>query len=75
MLKRPVVRPSYKPVVRYWSFLHQATSWKSARRVVAKVEFHFEELFPRVEFIVTNFRTPAERWCASTTNVERPSSG
>jgi Transposase DDE domain group 1 len=25
--------------------------------VVAKVEFHFGELFPRVGFIVTNFRT------------------
>ncbi len=31
-----------------------ATSWKTARRVVAKVEFHFGELFPRVGFIVTN---------------------
>ncbi|HEY2524010.1 MAG TPA: transposase [Candidatus Binataceae bacterium] len=27
------------------------------RRVVAKVEFHFGELFPRVGFIVTNFQT------------------
>ena len=29
-------------------------SWKTARRVVAKVEFHCGELFPRVGFIVTN---------------------
>ena len=57
MLKRPVGRPSYKPVVRYRSFLYQAASWESARRVVAKVEFHFGELFPRVGFIVTNLRT------------------
>jgi Transposase DDE domain group 1 len=57
LLKRPVGRPSYKPVVRYRSFFYQAASWKSARRVVAKVEFHFGELFPRVGFIVTNFRT------------------
>ena len=28
-----------------------------ARRVVAKVEFHCEELFPRVGFIVTNIET------------------
>ena len=28
-----------------------------ARRVVAKVEFHFGELFPRVGFIVTNLET------------------
>ena len=32
----------------------QAASWNRARRVVAKVEFHFGELFPRVGFIVTN---------------------
>jgi hypothetical protein len=54
LLTRPIGRPSYKPVVRYKSFLYQAASWKSARRVVAKVEFHFGELFPRVGFIVTN---------------------
>ena len=47
-------RPSHKPVVRYKSFLYQAATWKAARRVVAKVEFHFGELFPRVGFIVTN---------------------
>jgi hypothetical protein len=57
LLTRPVGRPSYKPVVRYKSFLYQAASWTRARRVVAKVEFHFGELFPRVGFIVTNFRT------------------
>jgi hypothetical protein len=41
-------------VVWYKGFLYQAASWKTARRVVAKVEFHFGELFPRVGFIVTN---------------------
>ena len=50
-------RPSYKPVVWYKSFLYQAASWKTARRVVAKVEFHFGELFPRVGLIVTNLET------------------
>ena len=35
-------------------FLYQAASWKAARWVVAKVEFHAGELFPRVGFIVTN---------------------
>src|SRR6202140_3233625 len=54
LLRRPVGRPSYKPVVRFKSFLYQAASWKTARRVVAKVEFHCGELFPRVGFIVTN---------------------
>src|ERR1022692_4722273 len=38
-------------------FEHQAASWKTARRVVAKVELHFGELFPRVGFIVTNLET------------------
>ena len=57
LLTRPVGRPSYKPVVWYKSFLYQAASWKTARRVVAKVEFHFGELFPRVGFIVTNLET------------------
>jgi Transposase DDE domain group 1 len=57
LLTRPVGRPSYKPVVRYKSFLYQAASWNRSRRVVATVEFHFGELFPRVGFIVTNFRT------------------
>jgi len=57
LLTRPVGRPSHKPVVRYKSFVYQAASWKTARRVVAKVEFHFGELFPRVGFIVTNLET------------------
>ncbi len=58
LLKRPVGRPSHKPVVWYKGFLYQAASWKTARRVVAKVEFHAEELFPRVGFIVTNMTLP-----------------
>ena len=40
LLTRPVGRPSHKPVVWYKGFLYQAASWKTARRVVAKVEFH-----------------------------------
>jgi Transposase DDE domain group 1 len=51
-----VGHPSYRPVVRFKSFLYQAASWPTARRVVAKVEFHAGELFPRVGFIVTNLR-------------------
>jgi hypothetical protein len=57
LLTRPVGRPSCKAVVRSKGFLYQAESWKKARRVVAKVEFHFGELFPRVGFIVTNLET------------------
>jgi hypothetical protein len=54
LLSRPVGRPSNKPLIWYKGFLYQAASWKTARRVVAKVEFHAGELFPRVGFIVTN---------------------
>jgi hypothetical protein len=54
LLTRPVGRPSHKPVAWYKSFLYPTASWKMARRVVAKVEFHFGELFPRVGFVVTN---------------------
>jgi YD repeat-containing protein len=49
-----VGRPSYKPKVFYESFSYQAQSWDRPRRVVAKVEWHWDELFPRVGFIVTN---------------------
>jgi hypothetical protein len=57
LLKRPAGRPSHRPVVRYKSFFYRAASWTKARRVVAKVEFHCGELFPRVGFIVTNFES------------------
>src|SRR5277367_1151362 len=61
MLTRPVGRPSKTPVVWYAGFLYQAKSWTQARRVVAKVEWHNGELFPRVGFIVTNLVRPAKR--------------
>jgi Transposase DDE domain group 1 len=38
-------------------FAEMKSRWKTARRVVAKVEFHFGELLPRVGFIVTNLET------------------
>src|SRR5208283_1255390 len=57
LLTRPVGRPSHKPVVWYKGLLYKAASWKTARRVVAKVEFHAGELFPRMGFIVTNLET------------------
>jgi len=34
---------------------------KKPRRVIAKVEWHSGELYPRVGFIVTNLARPAER--------------
>jgi len=41
------------------TFLYQAESWKTARRVVGKVEHHAGELFPRIGFIVTNLTLPS----------------
>ena len=61
LLTRPVGRPSNTPVVWYAGFLYQAKSWNRARRVVAKVEWHSGELFPRVGFIVTNLVRPPKR--------------
>src|SRR5437773_6398915 len=61
LLKRPVGRPPHE-VRRYFaSFSYQAQSWKKSRRVVAKVEWHPGELYPRLGFIVTNLARPAER--------------
>jgi hypothetical protein len=57
-LKRPVGRPTKKPLVEYKGSLYQAVGWKTKRRVVAKVEHHSGELFPRVGFIVTNLTLP-----------------
>ena len=56
MLKRPVGRPAHYVQRFYRSFRYQAASWSRPRRVVAKVEWHHGELFPRVGFIVTNLR-------------------
>ena len=61
LLKRPVGRPSHEPKKFYASFRYQAGSWDRARRVVAKVEWHAGELFPRVGFIVTNLKWPTKR--------------
>ena len=49
-------RPLKKPIVLYHSFRYQATSWEIPRRVVGKIEWHAGELFPTVNFIVTNLR-------------------
>ena len=61
LLKRPVGRPSHEVRRYYASFSYQAQSWNKSRRVVAKVEWHPSELYPRVGFIVTNLARPAER--------------
>jgi len=58
LLLRPTEWPSRKPIVSYHDFAYQAQSWNVSRRVVAKVEWHQGELFPRVGFIVTNLSYP-----------------
>jgi hypothetical protein len=75
LLTRPRGRLSHAPLVRYRSFQYRAASWDRPRRVIAKVEHHLGELFPRVGFIVTtltgtnravvrfyNQRGTAEQW-------------
>ena len=58
LLVRPTEWPSPKPIVSYHDFAYRAQSWNVSRRVVAKVEWHQGELFPRVGFIVTNLNYP-----------------
>jgi len=60
LLKRPVGRPPKKPSIWYHDFQYQAKSWEHPRRVVAKVEWHRGELFPRVGFVVTNLTAKPE---------------
>jgi hypothetical protein len=43
------------------NFTYQAGSWTKPRRVIAKVDWHPGELYPRVGFIITNLSRPAER--------------
>ena len=58
LLERPTEWPYREPIVSYHDFAYQAQSWHLPRRVVAKVEWHQGELFPRVGFIVTNLSYP-----------------
>jgi hypothetical protein len=61
LLKRPVGRPPHEVRRYHASFSYRAGSWTKPRRVVAKVEWHPSELYPRMGFIVTNMTRPAER--------------
>jgi Transposase DDE domain group 1 len=60
LLKRPVGRPPHEVRRFYASFRYQAQTWSRSRRVVAKVEWHPGELYPRVGFLVTNLCRPPE---------------
>jgi hypothetical protein len=59
LLKRPVGRPPHEVRRTYASFRYKAGSWTQPRRVIAKVEWHLGELFPRVGFIITNMNRSA----------------
>lgn len=56
-----VGRPPHDVRRYYATFSYRAGSWTQKRRVVAKLEWHPGELYPRVGFIVTNLSRPAER--------------
>ena len=61
LLKRPVGRPPQEVRRYYASFSYQAQSWSRPRRVMAKVEWHPGELYPRVGFIVASLARSTER--------------
>jgi len=46
--------PVEERVTFYATFSYRADSWDKDRRVIAKVEWHPGELFPRLGFLVTN---------------------
>ena len=75
LLKRPVGRPPHEVRRFYANFSYQAQSWDGPRRVVAKVEWHPGELYPRVGFVVTNLPRPAESVVGFYISGARPSSG
>ena len=79
LLTRPVGRPPNKPVVWYHDFLYQAGSWDKPRRVVAKIEHHKGPDVHRDSRVsASSLRTCGEslgRWCSSTMDAARPSSG
>jgi hypothetical protein len=59
-LNRPVGRPPKSRIqIKVVDLQYQAKSWSKPRRVVAKIEWHQGELFPRIGFVVTNSRLSA----------------
>jgi hypothetical protein len=70
LLKRPVGRPPHEARRYYADFRYRAGSWTKSRRVVAKVECHPGEVYPRVGLDplrgpgMTNLTRPAKRTAA-----------
>ena len=70
LLKRPVGRPP-KDVRRYHaSFSYQAGTWNKPRRVVAKVEWHPGEFYPRGSGSLSpTWAAPPSGWSRSTVSA------
>jgi len=75
LLTRPRGRPSHAPLVRYRRFHYQAASWERPRRVIAKVEHHLGEIFPRVGLHRHQLTGRAGPLSGSTTRAARAASG
>jgi hypothetical protein len=59
-LTRPVGRPPKSGIqITLVDLRYQAKTWDRECRMVAKIEWHEGELFPRIGFIVTNSKLPA----------------
>ena len=58
-LNRPAGRPPKSGIqVKIIDLHYQTKSWSRPRRVVAKIEWHRGDLFPRIGFVVTNSKLP-----------------
>ena len=56
LLIKPVEKIKDRYITLYKDIVYQAKSWDKTRRVIAKIEHHPDELFPRVGFIITNLK-------------------
>ena len=56
LLIKPGEENKDRYITLYKDIVYQAKSWDKARRVIAKIEHHPDELFPRVGFIITNLK-------------------
>lgn len=69
LLRRPVGRPPNEVRRFHANFTYQAGSWSKPRRVIAKVEWHPGELYPRVVARQGRGASVGQRvvwWCGST---------
>ena|SRR5438309_5079737 len=76
-LRKPHPGPGADPATPRWyrTFQYQAASWDRPRRMIAKVEYHLGELFPRVGFIVTILAGTNRAVSGSIISAGWPSSG